>query len=113
MNPGDIVLVRFPQADLRAGKLRPALIVAIAPGRHGDLLLIAISSRTYQAVPQFDDIVDPADIDFADAGLKARSVIRLGRMASVEASAIDARLGRISPMRLQAIRKRLASWLQG
>ncbi len=24
MKPGDIVLIRFPQADLQAGKLRPA-----------------------------------------------------------------------------------------
>ena len=34
MKPGEIVLIRFPQTDLTAGKLRPALIVAIAPGRH-------------------------------------------------------------------------------
>ncbi len=29
MKSGDIVLVRFPQADLTTGKLRPALVVAI------------------------------------------------------------------------------------
>ena len=28
MKPGDIVLIRFPQADLNQGKLRPALINA-------------------------------------------------------------------------------------
>jgi hypothetical protein len=32
MKPGDIVLIRFPKTDLQAGKLRPALIVAITPG---------------------------------------------------------------------------------
>ena len=32
MKPGDIVLIRFPQADLKSGKLRPALIIAISPG---------------------------------------------------------------------------------
>ena len=32
MKPGDIVLIRFPQADLQAGKLRPALVIAVAPG---------------------------------------------------------------------------------
>ncbi len=30
MKAGDIVLVRFPQADLKAGKLRPALVIAIS-----------------------------------------------------------------------------------
>ncbi len=39
MKPGDIVLVRFPQADLQTGKLRPALVLALAPGRHSDALL--------------------------------------------------------------------------
>jgi mRNA interferase MazF len=33
MKPGDIVLIRFPQADLKSGKLRPALIIAISPSR--------------------------------------------------------------------------------
>lgn len=32
MKPGDIVLIRFPQADLQVGKLRPALVIALAPG---------------------------------------------------------------------------------
>jgi mRNA interferase MazF len=112
MKPGDIVLIRFPQTDLLIGKLRPALVVAIAPGRHADLLLALISSRTYQAVPQFDEIIDPSHSDYAATGLKARSVVRLARLASVEASVINARLGNISSKRLRQIRKRLTDWLQ-
>ena len=113
MKPGDIVLIRFPQTDLQRGKLRPALILAVAPGHHADLLLALISSRTYQAVPQFDEIIDPADLDYADTGLKAQSVVRLARLACVEDSVISARLGSISPQRLQKVKKRLADWLQG
>jgi len=58
MKPGDVVLIRFPQADLKVGKLRPALVVAVTPGNHADLLLVMISSRTYQAVPDFDEVID-------------------------------------------------------
>jgi len=112
MKPGDIVLIRFPQTDLLIGKLRPALVVAIAPGRHADLLLALISSRTYQTVPQFDEIIDPSDSDYAVTGLKVRSVVRLARLASVETSVINARLGNISSKRLRQIRKRLTDWLQ-
>ena len=113
MKPGDVVLIRFPQADLQRGKLRPSLILAVAPGHHADLMLALISSRTYQAVPQFDEIIDPADSDYAETGLKVQSVVRLARLACVEASVISARLGSISPQRLQEVRKRLAEWLQG
>jgi len=111
MKSGDVVLIRFPQADLHIGKLRPALVVAIAPGRHADLLLALISSRTYQAVPQFDEIIDPSDSDYAATGLKVRSVVRLARLASVETSIISARLGNISSERLQQIIERLTDWL--
>jgi mRNA interferase MazF len=112
MKPGDIVLIRFPQTDLKAGKLRPALVLAIAPGHHADLLLAMISSRIYQAVPDFDEIIAPSDSDYATTGLKVHSVVRLGRIASVASSVINARLGNISPQRLRQIRNRLADWLQ-
>lgn len=112
MKPGDIVLIRFPQTDLQAGKLRPALVVAIAPGHHTDLLLALITSRISQAVPQFDEIIDPSDSDYATSGLKVRSAVRLARLATVESSVINARLGHISSKRLQLIRKQLIRWLE-
>jgi mRNA interferase MazF len=111
MKSGDIVLVRFPQADLKAGKLRPAIVVAIAPSRHSDLLLALISSRTYQAIPEFDDIIDISDDDYLMTGLKTTSVIRLSRLATVESSVISARLGNISLDRLKHIKTRLIDWL--
>lgn len=112
MKPGDIVLIRFPQTDLHTGKLRPALIIAVAPGYHADLLLALITSRIYQSVPGFDEIIETADVDFAETGLKARSVVRVARLVSVEAAIINARLGKISTKRLQVINSRLIDWLQ-
>ncbi len=112
MTPGDVVLIRFPRTDLQTGKLRPALIVAVTPGRHNDLLLAAISSRLYQAITGLDEIISPSDADFPQARLKVKSVIRVSRLATVEASVIDARLGRISPERLQRVKAHIAGWLQ-
>ena len=112
MKPGDIVLIRFPQADLKAGKLRPALVVAVAPGAYNDLLLAMISSRIYQAQQDFDQVIDPTDDDYETSGLKTRSVVRLSRLATVAPSVVSARLGRISATRLQIIRVRLSDWLK-
>jgi mRNA interferase MazF len=110
--PGDVVLIPFPQADLRPGKLRPALVLAIAPGRHPDVLIALVTSQLAQAVPGFDEMVDTTDPDFAATGLKATSVIRLARLAAVDPSVIPARLGSIPPARLRALRQRLGAWLQ-
>ena len=112
MKPGDIVLIRFPQADLQTGKLRPALVIARAPGPHSDVLLALITSREYQAIANFDEIIAPADQDFPATGLKTRSVVRLARLATVEVSVINARLGMISQNRLARIRNRLIEWLK-
>ena len=111
MKPGDIVLIRFPQADLTQGKLRPALVIAISPSRHPDLLLALISSRLYQATPEFDEIILPSDSDYGTTGLKVASVIRLGRLTSVESSVINGRLGNISPERLIRIKNLLINWI--
>ena len=112
MKPGDTVLIRFPQADLRTGKLRPALVIAITPGRYADVLLALISSRTDQAIPAFDEIIELSDPDYGASGLKVRCVIRLARLATVQSSVINARLGNISTERLHKLRGRLVDWLQ-
>lgn len=112
MKPGDIVLIRFPHTDLQGGKLRPALVIAVTPGQHKDLLLGVISSRVHQTVANFDEIIDPSDVDYAATGLKSRSIIRLGRLATVQPTIINARLGNISAQRLQQIKSRLINCLQ-
>jgi mRNA interferase MazF len=112
MKSGDIVLIRFPQADLKQGKLRPALVIAIAPGRHPDLLLALVSSRIDQSTAGFDEIIDVADSDYIATGLKVTSIVRLGRLASVESSVVNACLGSISNERLILIKNRLIDWLQ-
>ncbi len=111
MKPGDIVLIQFPQANLQAGKLRPALVVAQAPGQHADVLLALITSQIHQAIPNVDEIIEPTDPDYKTTRLKSRSVVRLARLASVETSVIAAKLGSISTSRLANIKQRLVTWL--
>jgi mRNA interferase MazF len=112
MKPGDVVLVRFPEASLAPGKVRPALVVALAPGRYADVLLALVTSRGYQEVPDFDEVVSVADEDFAATRLKSTSVIRLARLVTVETEIFEGRLGMISPARLQRVRQRLIEWLR-
>src|SRR5690606_14982271 len=78
---GQIVLFRFPQADLAAGKLRPALLLGALPGPYDDWLICMISSQLRHFTRDFDEIVTEPDSDFSQSGLKAPSVIRAGRLA--------------------------------
>ena len=108
---GQIVLFRFPQTDLEEGKLRPALLLGRLPGEYDDWLICMISSQVRHYIPGFDEIVQEDDPDFAESGLKASSVIRIGRLAVVEEEILLGAMGQIAPERLERIKRRLAEWL--
>jgi mRNA interferase MazF len=110
---GQIVLFRFPYADQKDGKLRPALIVRQLPGGYDDWLICMISSQLSQEVSSFDDIVSKDDSDFNNSGLKFASVIRIGRLAVVHKSILEGSIGEISTDRLIRIKARLSEWLIG
>jgi hypothetical protein len=62
---GQIVLFRFPQADMEPGKLRPALLLGKFPGPYDDWLISMVSSQTRHYVEEFDELVQERDADFA------------------------------------------------
>ena len=108
---GQIVLFRFPQVDLEEGKVRPALLPGRLPGKYDDWLICMISSQLRHFVAGFDEVIRESDPDFTESGLKASSVIRVGRLAGVEGEIIFGAIGQVSPERLQNIKSRLAEWL--
>ena len=109
--PGQIVLFRFPHTDLEEGKLRPALLINKLPGEHDDWLICMISSQTRHLVPEFDEILQEGDPDFTQSGLKATSIIRVGRLAVVEGEILLGAIGQISPERFKRIKDHLSTWL--
>jgi mRNA interferase MazF len=105
---GQIVLFRFPQADLAEGKLRPALLLREVPGPYDDWLICMILSQLRQCIDSFDEVIAE---DFKQSGMKVSSVIRVGRLAVVEGDIMVRSVGEISSARLARIRRRLVEWL--
>ena len=108
---GQIILFRFSQTDLEAGKLRPDLLLGKLLGDYDAWLICMISSQTRYYIPQFDELIQEQDSDFAQSGLKTASVIRIGRLAVVEGSILLGAVGQLSPERLQRIKNHLAAWI--
>jgi mRNA interferase MazF len=69
------------------------------PGDFDDWLVCMVSSQVRHFVTGFDEVVRQTDDDFAESGLKTESIIRVGRLATVQgdilmgASARSQRLG--------------------
>lgn len=97
---GQIVLFRFPQTDLEEGKFRPALLLRKLPGEYDDWLICMISSQTRHYITGFDEMVQEKDSDFGESGLKAASIIRVGRLAVVSGEILLGAIGQVSDERL-------------
>jgi mRNA interferase MazF len=81
------------------------------PGSYDDWLVCMISTQLRHYGQDFDEIVDMNDPDFAASGLKATSVIRIGRLAVIDGAVLPGAVGEIASGRLQQIKSRLAQWL--
>ncbi len=109
---GQIVPFKFPQTDLVLGSLRPSLLVAPIPSGYDDWLVCMISTQIHQAIPNFDEIINTTDSDFAQTRLKSESVIRLSRLAVVSETIFVGKLGEISQTRLKTVKDNLADWIR-
>jgi len=110
MKEGDVLLASLPQRDGTV-KDRPALYLKSMPPFQ-DYLVCGISTQIQQAVPDLDEIIAPADVDFRTSGLKAASLIRLGYLAVLSRSELKGRIGSISSARRKRLLTRLSDFLR-
>ncbi len=109
--PGQIVLISFPQTNQGRGTLRPALLIAKVPGPYDDWLICMISTQLRHCIADFDEIIELTDSDFPASGLRQTSVIRVGRLAVVDGSLLPGSIGEVFVERLGRIKANLARWL--
>ncbi len=109
---GDILLFPFPQSDLGAGKLRPALLLKRIQGDFDDWLVCMISTQTRHQIQGLEVVLNEEIPGFAKTGLKKESLIRTSRLAVVQSSVFIGKLGSLPTERFQDIRNRLADWIR-
>lgn len=99
MNKGDIVLIPFPFTDLSGIKNRPALILVVGE------VDITVSFITTQLKWQedFDVKIESSQTN----GLKMTSLIRLGKLATLDRDLVIGKLGNLSQEELTSVDKNL------
>ena len=91
---GEVVVIAFPQTDLKVGKRRPAMVLADLPG--DDLILCQITTR---ARPD-DSAIELDDSDFESGQLRQRSFVRPQRLFTVEQRVILYSAGKVRSSKL-------------
>ncbi|MCI0358945.1 MAG: type II toxin-antitoxin system PemK/MazF family toxin [Planctomycetaceae bacterium] len=92
---GDVVIIPFPQTELKVGKARPVLVLVDLLG--DDLILCQITS---QAKSDAFSIALNAT-DFARGNLPLASYVRPNRLFTVDQAVIIRTAGRVKPAKLQ------------
>jgi len=103
---GTIVLVPFPFTDLSGNKLRPALVISKIPDGD-DVVVVFISSQKPKRIGKFDISVE---IDSQNR-LKANSVIKCSKIATLDKRVVIGELGNLSPKKLKEVEKKIKNFL--
>src|SRR6266567_2853112 len=94
---GEIYLANFPFGGTVGAKMRPILLLTDPVGPVPELLT-AYLTTVMPSTPLATDLVfDPSQPEHASTGLKAVSVLRLHKLATIHQSDIRRRLGAVSP----------------
>ncbi len=104
--PFDIIVVPFPYSDRLAEKRRPALVVS-APSLESRRGLIWVAMITSAAHPA--GFGDHQIVDMKAAGLPAASMIRGGKLATIEPSRVLRTIGKLAVSDQQAAKGALKS----
>ena len=97
---GDIVVVPFPYSDKMAEKRRPALVVSGSKFNTGRFLwVVMITSKVDGSASEV------VQFDHAKAGLSKPSVVRVAKLATIEASRVLRVAGHMDSKALKAVGK--------
>ena len=101
-----MVLASYLFTDLTAVRRRPALVVSASDRPGDDCILAFITSKTAN-VGVTDLLLDVADPDFAATGLRVPSVVRCGKLMTLNHRLLVGRIGYLSDRLLNEVNTRL------
>ena len=99
-NRGDVVLVLFPDSNLRTAKRRPALVVQADHLQTGlpQTVVAMITSNAARAGHTSRVAISPSSLEGRQMGLRADSIVMTDNLATVLENEIDRTIGRCGLM---------------
>lgn len=111
---GDVVLVHYPFASGKGGKIRPAVVVQNDHNnrRLSNVVLAAITTRTRHSNEPTQLLLDPTSAEGAGSGLRIVSCITCENLATIEKSLIVKRIGGLQPQVMNRVNDCLRASLE-
>ena len=113
IQPGSLILVKFPFANLEEGKKRPALVLsAHSDNKRMNLITIAMVTS------QIEGIRLPGDVhirDWEKCGLLHPSLVRLAKIATIDETLLQSSIGALTKhdfeLAARSFQKLFSRWL--
>ena len=107
--PGEIVLIPFPFTDLTTFKQRPALIISSRSFNAGgqDVIVAAITSHIPEPLPGDSFLLASSDLE--PSGLPKKSLIKLGKIVTIDQRLVRKKLGSLPSSTLARVLEQLQS----
>ena len=104
MKKGTVILIPFPFTDLKGSKIRPAVVLN---NDQSDVTICFITSELKWKT-EYDISVSPS----ASNGLKAPSLIRVGKIATIDSALVIGELGELSDIEIVELNEGLKKMFQ-
>jgi mRNA interferase MazF len=113
MNRGEVVIVRFPFADGRKGKYRPALVVQndVDNARLGNTIIAMVSGNVRNAYLNTQVLIDPGVPDGRASGVHGPSVVKATTLYTIEQRDVVRKIGRLASATMRNVDDALKSAL--
>lgn len=97
MNPGETYLASFPFGGTPGSKVRPVLLLTGPLGSVPEVLVAYMTSIIPAMLLPTDIVLDPSQPAGAGTNLKAVSLLRLHKLATIHQSNLVRLLGKVPP----------------
>ena len=104
MRKGSVILIPFPFTDLKGSKIRPAVVLC---ENELDVAICFVTSELRWKA-EYDVSIFPSE----NNGLKVPSLIRVGKIATIDSSLVLGELGELSNAEITKLNKGLKELLQ-
>ena len=111
-NQGDVVLLAYPFTNHRTTKQRPAVIISADwfNSSRSDYVMVAVTSQVPAKLEKHEHLLSASDL--VSAGLPKPSIIKLGKIATVEKSIVRRYLGKVPRSTLRSVLEGIRSIIQ-
>ena len=99
MKKGSVILIPFPFTDLKGSKIRPAVVLSSS----GLDVTICFVTSEFKWKTECDILVFPSQ----NNGFKVPSLIRIGKIATIDSDLILGELGELSNVEIEELDKGL------